>query len=151
MRIKAAAKAYEETGQKLDLRTCLNIAYTVSSETEIKWKKSIEAHRDFKKDLAKDSTWHSKYHPVLTNVTEAMKNKSRPPINGSALCKVALKQWQEGTAARRHMRLAQYGFLRFCVAELQFESTWLPPALTDKDSVTTKKWIDYPLNDSHIA
>ena len=37
MRIKAAAKAYEESGQKLDLKTCFNIAHTVSSETEINW------------------------------------------------------------------------------------------------------------------
>ncbi len=41
MRIKAAAKAYEESGQKLDLRTCFNIAHTVSSETEINWEQSI--------------------------------------------------------------------------------------------------------------
>jgi len=39
MRIKALAKAYEESGQKLDLRTYFNIAHTVSSETEINWKK----------------------------------------------------------------------------------------------------------------
>ena len=37
MRIKAAAKAYEESGQKLDLKTCFNIAHTVSSKTEINW------------------------------------------------------------------------------------------------------------------
>ena len=48
MRIRAAAKAYEESGQKLDLRTCFNIAHTVSSETEINWKQSIEDYREFK-------------------------------------------------------------------------------------------------------
>ena len=79
-----------------------------------------------------------------------MKSKSRAPINGSALCKVALKQWQQGTTIRRHMRLALYGFLRFCVAKLQFESTWLPPVVTDKDLVIAKKRIGYPLTDSQI-
>ena len=48
------------------------------------------------------------------------------------------------------MRLAQYGFLRFCLAEIQFESTWLPPAATDKDLVTIKKLIGYLLTDSQI-
>tara|TARA_Y100001968_G_scaffold262110_1_gene250209 strand:- start:52 stop:300 length:249 start_codon:yes stop_codon:yes gene_type:complete len=43
MRIKAAAKAHEESGQKIDLKTCFNIANIVSSETEINWEKSIEA------------------------------------------------------------------------------------------------------------
>ena len=79
-----------------------------------------------------------------------MKSKRRELINGAALCKVALKQWQEGTSIRRHMRLARYGFLRFCVADLQFESTWLPPTVTDKDFVTTKKRIGYQSTDSQI-
>ena len=48
------------------------------------------------------------------------------------------------------MRLAQYGFLRFCLAEIQFESTWLSPAAKDKDLVTTKKRIGYLLTDSQI-
>ena len=48
------------------------------------------------------------------------------------------------------MRLAPYGFLRFFVAEIRFESTWLPPAATDKDLVTTKKRIGYLLTDSQI-
>ena len=48
------------------------------------------------------------------------------------------------------MRLAQYGFLRFFVAEIRFESTWLPPAATDKDLVTNKKRIGYPLKDPQI-
>tara|TARA_B100000700_G_C14361282_1_gene541628 strand:- start:131 stop:301 length:171 start_codon:yes stop_codon:yes gene_type:complete len=56
MRIKAAAKNYEELGQKLDLKPCFNIARTLSSETEINWEKLIEAYRLFKKDLVKDST-----------------------------------------------------------------------------------------------
>ena len=49
MRIKAAAKAYEESGQKLDIKTCFNIAHTVSSKTENNWKESIEAYGEFKK------------------------------------------------------------------------------------------------------
>ena len=48
------------------------------------------------------------------------------------------------------MRLALYGLLRFCVQEQQFEFTWLPPAVTDKDLVTTKKPIGYPLTYSQI-
>ena len=48
------------------------------------------------------------------------------------------------------MRLAQYGFLRFFVAEIRFESTWLPLAAIDKDLVTTKKRIGYLLTDSQI-
>ncbi len=100
--------------------------------------------------FVKDSNWHSKYHPDLTNVIKAMKSKSIALINGSALYKVALKQWQQGTGIRRHISQALYGFLRFCMAELQFESTWLPPAVTDKDLIITKKLIGYLLTDYKI-
>ena len=48
MRIKAAAKAYEESGQKLDLKTCFNIAHTVSSETENDWKGDLAAYSSSK-------------------------------------------------------------------------------------------------------
>ena len=91
MRIREAAKTYAVSGQKLDLRTCFNIAHTVSSETEINWKQSIEDYREFKKDLVKDSTWRSKYDPVFKNVLKATGKGSRTPLNGSALCIVALK------------------------------------------------------------
>jgi len=150
MRIRAAAKAYEESNQRLDIKTCFNITQTVSRKTEINWEESIEAYREFKKDRVKDSTWRSKYHPVFKNVIKATRNTSKAPLNGPALCKVVLKQWQQGTPIRRHMRLALFGFLRFCVQEQQFESTWLPPDVTDKDLVTTKKKIGYPLTDSQI-
>ena len=42
MRIKQAAKAYEDSGHKLDLRTCFNFAHTVLSEIEINWEELIE-------------------------------------------------------------------------------------------------------------
>tara|TARA_Y100001968_G_C19414614_1_gene748310 strand:- start:1303 stop:1560 length:258 start_codon:yes stop_codon:yes gene_type:complete len=61
-----------------------------------------------------------------------------------------IKQWQQGTGSRRQLRLAQYGFLRFYVVDLQFESTWLLPEVINKDLVTTKKRIGYPLTDSQI-
>ncbi len=76
MRIKAAAKAYKESTQRLDIKACFNIAHTVSSKTEINWEESIEAYREFKKDRVKDSTWRSKYHPVFKNVIKATRNTS---------------------------------------------------------------------------
>ena len=100
LRIRSAAKAYEESGQKIEVKTCFNIAHTVSSETETNWTESINAYRESKKDLVKDSTWRSKYHPVFKNVIEATRKKSRAPLNGVSLCKVALKQWQQGTPQR---------------------------------------------------
>ena len=48
------------------------------------------------------------------------------------------------------MRLALYGLLRFLVQEKKFESTWLPPSVTDRDVVTTMKRIGYPLTDAKI-
>ena len=81
LRIRSAAKAYEESNQKIEIRTCFNIAHTVSSETEINWEESIKAYREFKKDRVKDSTWRSKYDPVLTKVIKAFKNKSKAPLN----------------------------------------------------------------------
>ena len=145
-RIRSAAKAYEESNQKIEIKTCFNIAHKFSSET-INWEESIKAYREFKKYRVKDSTWRSKYHPVFKNVLNATRKSSKAPLNGEQLCKVALKQWQQGTPIRRHMRLALFGFLRFCVQKQQFESTWLPPAVTDKDLVTTKEiFVNTPIN-----
>ena len=76
-----AAKAYEKSEQKLDFRTCFNISHKVSNETEINWKQSIEAYREFKKDLVKDSTWCSKYDPVFKNVINATRKSSKAPLN----------------------------------------------------------------------
>ena len=71
LRIRSAAKAYEESNQRLDIKTCFNIAHTVSSKTEINWKQSIEDYREFTKDLVKHSTWRSKYDPVFKNLINA--------------------------------------------------------------------------------
>ena len=53
LRIRSAAKAYEESNQRLDIKTCFNIAHTVSSKTEINWEESIEAYRELKKKSCK--------------------------------------------------------------------------------------------------
>ena len=136
MRIKAAAKAYEESGQKLDLKTCFNIAHTVSNETEIDWDGALVAYRKYKGKKVKDSNWENKYMPVLvdfkhdifegqrkykkdadgkkipcspSNIERLAKKYS----NSKALCKAALKRWEQGTTQHRHMRLALYGFLKY--------------------------------------
>ena len=85
LRIRSAAKAYEESNQKLDIKTCFNIAHTVLSKTEINWEETIEAYREFKKDRVKDSTWRSKYHPVFKNVIKATRNSSKAPLNLSLI------------------------------------------------------------------
>ena len=82
LRIRSAAKAYEESNQRLDIKACFNIAHKHTSETEIDWEKSIEAYREFKKDRVKDSTWRSKYHPVFKNVLNATRKSSKAPFNG---------------------------------------------------------------------
>jgi len=173
MRVKAAAKAYEESGQKLDLKTCFNIAHTVSSETEIDWAGALVAYRKSKGKKVKDSNWENKYMPVLVDfkheiIDDQRKYKkdadgkkipcspsnierlAKRYSNSKALCKAALKRWEQGTTQHRHMRLALYGFLRYCVEEQNFESTWLPPAVTSKDAVEEVKRIGYPLTDSQI-
>ena len=43
LRIRSAAKAYEESNQRLDIKTCFFISSTVSSEKEINWEESIES------------------------------------------------------------------------------------------------------------
>ena len=48
MRIKGAVKVYEKSGQKLDLKTCFNIAHKVSSETEIDLAEALVAYRKSK-------------------------------------------------------------------------------------------------------
>ena len=106
--------------------------------------------KENKKNRVKDPTWRSKYNFVLTNVIKSMKNKSRAIINESDLCKVSLKTWHQGTPITRRIRQNPYGFLRFCVAEIQYESTWLLPAVTETDLITTKKWISYLLTEYEI-
>ena len=182
MRIRSAAKAYEESEQKLDLRTCFNIAHTVSSENDNDWKGALVAYRKSKSKKVKDSNWEKKYMPVLVDFKHKTENGERvyeyekekdengkvisrkripceiPNIeklakknkSGKLLCKAALKRWDQGTTQHRHMRLALYGFLRYCVEERNFESIWLPPAVTSKDAVEEVKRIGYPLTDAQI-
>tara|TARA_E500000331_G_scaffold21531_1_gene18862 strand:+ start:215 stop:1456 length:1242 start_codon:yes stop_codon:yes gene_type:complete len=147
-RIRNAAKSYEEN-PKLDIRTCFNIAEKVSSNNPNNWEGALVAFKEYKKDSVKESNWNKKYLPVLTLALKAL-NSGRKPQSGAALAKVALKKWETGTTMRRHMRLALYSFLRFCVEDQKFESIWLPPATTTKDLVTKKKRIGYPLTDSQI-
>ena len=54
MRIRAAAKAYEESNQRLDIKACFNIAHTVSSETEIDWAGALVAFRKSKGKKVKE-------------------------------------------------------------------------------------------------
>ncbi len=89
----------------------------------------------------KETTWRSKYDPVFKNVIKAPKNKSEATINGSVLCRIASKQWQKGKPIRRLTRLALHRLLRSLVQEEKFESIWLPPAITDKYLVSTKRGI----------
>ncbi len=88
LRIKTASKAFEENPE-LNLKTCFNIAHKVSCKTDINWEEEIEAYREFKKDLVKDSTWRSKYHPVFKNVIKVTRKSSKAPLNRAALCRVA--------------------------------------------------------------
>mgnify|MGYP003145967434 FL=1 len=173
LRIRSAAKAYEESNQKLEIKTCFNIAHTVSSENDIDWKGALDAYRKHKGKKVKESNWEKKYMPVLVDFKHKIIDGERkypknadgkkipcsPPIveqlakkhkNSKSLCKAALKRWEQGTTQHRHMRLALYGFLRYCVEERNFESIWLPPAVTDKDAVAETKRVGYPLTDAQI-
>ena len=73
-RIKAAAKAYTESGQKFiyELASILLIKFQAKPKST---GRINEAHIEFKKDCVKDSTWRSKYDPVLTNVINVMKKE----------------------------------------------------------------------------
>ena len=51
MRFKTAAKAYEESGQKLDPKTFFNIGHTVSIETKLTGKNHSKLIGNFKKIL----------------------------------------------------------------------------------------------------
>jgi len=173
LRIRSAAKAYEESNQRLEIKACFNIAHTVSSENEIDWKGALAAYREYKGKKIKDSNWEKKYMPVLIDFKHKIIDGERKyekdangkkipcPIpnveqlakkysNSKSLCKAALKRWEQGTTQHRHMRLALYGFLRYCVEEQNFESIWLPPAVTDKDAVAETKRVGYPLTDAQI-
>ena len=182
LRIRSAAKAYEESNQKLEIKTCFNISHTVSSKNDIDWKGALDAYRKYKGKKVKDSHWEKKYMPVLidfehkeVNGQRVYKYKeekdakgkvisrkkipcspsnierlARKHSNSKTLCKAALKRWEQGTTQHRHMRLALYGFLRYCVQDLEFESVWFPPAVTDKDAVEETKRTGYNLTDAQI-
>ena len=49
LRIRSAAKAYEESNQRLEIKACFNIAHTVTSKPKINWEEYIEASQEFKK------------------------------------------------------------------------------------------------------
>ena len=79
-----------------------------------------------------------KYHPIFKNIINAIRDSSKAHLMGNELVRVAFKQCQKETPIKRQMRLALFGFLRFCAQKQKFESTWLPSAATDKDLVNTK-------------
>ena len=49
LRIRSAAKAYEEWNKRLEIKAYLHIAHTFSSKTEINKEGSIYVYRGFKK------------------------------------------------------------------------------------------------------
>ncbi len=49
IRISSAAKAYEESNQRLDIKNCFNIAHTVSSELKSNGKKQSRLIGNLKK------------------------------------------------------------------------------------------------------
>jgi hypothetical protein len=173
LRIRSAAKAYEESNQRLEIKACFNIAHTVSSETEIDWAGALVAYKKSKGKKVKESNWEKKYMPVLIDFEHKVvdgqrkykrdsdgkkipcspsniERLARKHKNSKDLCKAALKRWEQGTTQHRHMRLALYGFLRYCVEEQNFESIWWPPKVTDKDAVAETKRVGYPLTDAQI-
>ena len=147
-RIEVAANIYLEHHQNIDIKNAFKIAASASSKVELNWEEAIKKFRSYKTRV-KDSTWKSKYRPVLDLALEAL-NRKKEPINGPQLCEIALDKWVRGTSQRRHMRLALYSFLNYCVHRLNFPSIWLPPAMSDDEIVTTTKRIGYPLTDSQI-
>lgn len=178
-RIRNAAKSFEEN-PKLDIRTCFNIAHKVSSKNPNNWKAAIDAYKkekkvkdsnwqkkympvlvDFEHKII-DGQRVYKYKeerdargmliskeriPCTIPNVEKLSKKAK---DGKSLCKAALKRWEQGSTIHRHMRLALYGFLRFCVEDQNFESIWLPPAVTKKDAVSETKRKGYPLTDAQI-
>ena len=148
-RCQAAAKALRLSKNKIDIKTAFRMADMVSSKTELDWPEAIKKYKTFKSHRVKEATWNSKYLPVLKEMLHAL-NSRRPPADGIKLCDLALKKWKKGTSQRRHMRLAIYGLLNFCVQRQDFPSVWLPPAMSDDEVVTTTKRKGYPLTDSQI-
>ena len=147
-RIEVAANIYLEHHQNIDIKNAFQIAASASNKIELNWEEAINEFRSYKTRV-KDSTWKSKYKPVLDLVLKALSGKNKP-INGPQLCEVALDQWDKGTSQRRHMRLALYGLLNYCVHRLDFPTLWLPPVMSDDEIVTKTKRIGYPLTDSQI-
>ena len=117
-RIEVAANIYLEHNEKIDIRTAFQIAAAASSTAELDWHKAIQKFRKFKTRV-KDSTWKTKYKPVLDRTLEIL-GSGRKPTNGPKLCEVVLSKWTKGTSQRRHMRLALYGLLNYCVQRRDF-------------------------------
>jgi len=147
-RIEVAANIFLEHNEKIDIKTAFQIASSASSKAELNWHEAIKEFRKFKTRV-KDSTWETKYKPVLDQALAALTAKKKP-ANGPKLCEVALNQWKKGTSQRRHMRLALYGLLNYCVHHQDFASFWLPPAMSDDEVVTKTKRVGFPLSDSQI-
>ena len=147
-RIDVAADIYLEHNEKIDIRTAFQIAASASSNAQLDWNEAIQEFRKFKTRV-KDSTWETKYKPVLDR-TLASLSSGRKPTNGPKLCEVVLSKWSKGTSQRRHMRLALYGLLNYCVQRRDFPSAWLPPAMSDDEVVSTTKRVGFPLTDSQI-
>ena len=147
-RIEVATNIYLEHHHNIDIKNAFQIAASASSKVKLNWEEAIKEFRSYKIRV-KDSTWKSKYKPVLDLVLTALTTKNKP-IKGPQLCDKALDKWPKGTSQRRHMRLAVYGFLNYCVHRRDYPSIWLPPAMSDDEIVTKTKRIGYPLTDFQI-
>ena len=80
-RIEVAANIYLEHHQNIDIKNAFQIAASASNKIKLDWEEAIKEFRSYKTRV-KDSTWKSKYKPVLDRVLEALSGKKKP-INGS--------------------------------------------------------------------
>ena len=76
-RIEVAANIYLEHHQNIDIKNAFQIAASASSKVKLNWEEAIKEFRSYKTRV-KDSTWKSKYKPVLDRVLEALTSKDKP-------------------------------------------------------------------------
>ena len=95
-RIEVAANIYLEHNEKIDIKTAFQIAAAASNKSELNWHESIKEFRTFKTRV-KDSTWKTKYKPVLDRTLEICSEKKKA-TNGPQLCEFVLNKWIKRTS-----------------------------------------------------
>ena len=144
-RIQQIFKRYQK--ENLSLAKAAQSVETSNSNQTIDWDDLFLQYRSYRPN-ANDSTWNTKYRPVLERTAAIFESKSKKPVDGTALMMKVLEKWEQGTRARQISRQCLSAFLNWAVGANHLKPCYLPP--TTFPETRKPKRIGFALSDTQI-